>query len=71
MQYNYYFKPFHTTLGKIADMNMPSFRIIDLADILMDVYGDINTQCIVTGIKEGEKIDEILYQSMRHVIHLS
>jgi UDP-N-acetylglucosamine 4,6-dehydratase/5-epimerase len=46
--------------GEIFVMNMPSFRIIDLADILMDVYGDINTQCIVTGIKEGEKIDEIL-----------
>jgi UDP-N-acetylglucosamine 4,6-dehydratase/5-epimerase len=46
--------------GEIFVMNMPSFRIIDLADILMETYGDIHTQCTVTGIKEGEKIDEIL-----------
>ena len=46
--------------GEIFVMNMPSFRIVDLAEILIDVYGNKETKSYVTGIKEGEKIDEIL-----------
>ena len=46
--------------GEIFVMNMPSFRIVDLAEILIEYYGDSLTKIKVTGIREGEKINEIL-----------
>lgn len=44
--------------GETFVMNMPACYITDLADVLMDSYGKVKT--IETGIRPGEKLDEIL-----------
>lgn len=46
--------------GETFVMNMPSFYIKDLAEVLIDYYGDDNTKIINIGSREGEKIDEVL-----------
>ncbi|MDA3780555.1 MAG: polysaccharide biosynthesis protein [Bacteroidales bacterium] len=46
--------------GETYVMNMPSFYIIDLAKVLIDHYGDENTKIKEIGIREGEKIHEVL-----------
>lgn len=44
--------------GETFVMNMPSCFIVDLAQTLMDAYGKTDIQ--FTGIRPGEKLDEIL-----------
>lgn len=44
--------------GETFVMNMPACHITDLAEVLMEVYG--KTATIETGIRPGEKLDEIL-----------
>ena len=44
--------------GETFVMNMPACYITDLASVLMDTYGKVNT--VETGIRPGEKLDEIL-----------
>ena len=46
--------------GETYVMNMPSFYIIDLAKVLIGHYGDSDTKIEIVGIREGEKIDELL-----------
>ena len=44
--------------GETFVMNMPSCHIQDLAEVLMDRYGQVNV--IETGMRPGEKLDEML-----------
>ena len=44
--------------GEIFVMNMPACQITDLAEVLMSNYGSVNVK--ITGIRPGEKLDEIL-----------
>jgi len=46
--------------GETYVMNMPSFHILWLAQILADHYGDDKTQIVQIGAREGEKIHEVL-----------
>jgi len=47
--------------GETYVMNMPSFKISDLGEVLISHYGDtLKTKREVIGSREGEKIDEIL-----------
>ncbi len=46
--------------GETFVMQMPSFKILDLAEALKDVYGNKNTVIEEIGCRPGEKIDEIL-----------
>ena len=41
-------------------MNMPSFYIIDLVEILVSFYGNVETEIDIVGIREGEKLHEVL-----------
>lgn len=46
--------------GETYVMNMPSFYIRDLAEILIEHYGNNDTKMKEIGIREGEKLNEIL-----------
>jgi UDP-N-acetylglucosamine 4,6-dehydratase/5-epimerase len=46
--------------GETYVMNMPSFYIKDLAEVLIDYYGSPTTNVREVGIREGEKIHELL-----------
>jgi len=46
--------------GETYVMSMPSFYIRDLAQVLVNYYGNDTTQIEEVGIREGEKIDEEL-----------
>jgi FlaA1/EpsC-like NDP-sugar epimerase len=46
--------------GETYVMNMPSFKIIDLVKLLVKFYGNDETKIDITGIREGEKIHEVL-----------
>jgi len=46
--------------GETFVMNMPSFNISDVAEALIDHYGDADTTIEEIGIREGEKIHEVL-----------
>jgi len=46
--------------GGLFVMQMPSCKIIDLAKVLIDIYGNKDTQIEEIGIRQGEKIHEIL-----------
>lgn len=58
--------------GEIFVMTMPTCRIIDLAEVLIEDSGVENVQIIQTGIRPGEKIHEILmsdFESLTTVIY--
>jgi FlaA1/EpsC-like NDP-sugar epimerase len=46
--------------GETYVMNMPSFHISDLAEVLINHYGNSSTTIKEVGIREGEKMDEVL-----------
>ena len=46
--------------GDILVMNMDAFRIIDLADVLIEHSGKEHVKLIEIGIRPGEKIEEVL-----------
>jgi FlaA1/EpsC-like NDP-sugar epimerase len=46
--------------GETFVMNMPSFYISDLGEVLIDHYGNLGTRIKEIGIREGEKMDELL-----------
>jgi len=46
--------------GETYVMNMPSFKISTLAQVLIDHYGNDKTFIKEVGIREGEKVDEVL-----------
>jgi FlaA1/EpsC-like NDP-sugar epimerase len=47
--------------GETFVMNMPSCYIKDLAEVLMNIYGQV--EIIETGMRPGEKLDEMLISS--------
>lgn len=46
--------------GETYVMHMPACKIIDLANVLIDIYGNKNTKIVEVGVRPGEKIDECL-----------
>ena len=46
--------------GETYVMNMPSFKIIDLVEILISFYGFSDTKIEMIGTREGEKLHEVL-----------
>ncbi len=46
--------------GEIFVMNMRAFRIIDLAEVLIEHSGKNNVKIIDIGIRQGEKLEEVL-----------
>ena len=46
--------------GEIHIMNMPSFYISDVVDLIVASYGDKDTRIKTTGAREGEKKHELL-----------
>ena len=57
--------------GETYVMNMPSFFISDLAEVLINHYGNEDTSIKEIGIREGEKIDELLiseHESVRSFV---
>lgn len=46
--------------GSLFVMKMPACRLIDLAQVLIDYYGNDMTRIIKTGIRPGEKLEEVL-----------
>lgn len=60
-----------STGGEIFVMTMPTCRIVDLADVLMDAMGK-RVDMVETGIRPGEKIHEILlteYESLNTIVY--
>lgn len=47
--------------GEIFIMKMPTFKILDLAEVLIDYSGETSVEIEVTGIRPGEKLHEILF----------
>jgi UDP-N-acetylglucosamine 4,6-dehydratase len=57
--------------GEIFVMTMPTCRIVDLADVLMEAMGK-HVDMVETGVRPGEKIHEILlteYESLNTVVY--
>jgi UDP-N-acetylglucosamine 4,6-dehydratase len=50
----------HSIGGETFVMNMPSFFISDLAKVLIEHYGNKDTKVEEIGIREGEKLHEML-----------
>ena len=46
--------------GEIFVMKMPSFYMKTIAEVIVDRYGDDRTEIVETGIRPGEKLDEVL-----------
>lgn len=46
--------------GETYVMNMPSFKVIDLVTLLVEFYGFSDTKIETIGIREGEKLHEVL-----------
>ncbi|MEW9700292.1 SDR family NAD(P)-dependent oxidoreductase [Paenibacillus sp. SI8] len=46
--------------GEIFVMTMPTCKIMDLAEVLMDEMGKSNVEIVELGVRPGEKIHEIL-----------
>ncbi|UHA74496.1 polysaccharide biosynthesis protein [Paenibacillus sp. 481] len=58
--------------GEIFVLTMPTCRIIDLAEVLIEASGKSDVQIIESGIRPGEKIHEILmsdYESLSTVVY--
>lgn len=58
--------------GEIFVMTMPTCRIVDLAEVLIEDAGVLNVKLVERGIRPGEKIHEILmsdYESLSTVIY--
>ncbi|WP_028547006.1 polysaccharide biosynthesis protein [Paenibacillus taiwanensis] len=58
--------------GEIYVMTMPTCRIIDLAEVLIEASGEKQVRIVEKGIRPGEKIHEILmsdYESLTTVVY--
>lgn len=58
--------------GEIFVMMMPTCRIVDLAEVLIEASGKSNVALVETGIRPGEKIHEILmsdFESQTTVVY--
>lgn len=49
-----------STRGETFVMNMPSFYMTDIADVIISEYGNEYTEKVIIGKREGEKIHEVL-----------
>lgn len=49
-----------TNGGEIFITKMPSFRIIDIAEIMLKTYGTAKNRIIETKLRQGEKLSEVL-----------
>jgi FlaA1/EpsC-like NDP-sugar epimerase len=47
--------------GEIFVMKMPTCKIVDLAEVLMEALGKQDVKIVELGTRPGEKIHEILY----------
>lgn len=59
----------HSVGGETFVMNMPSFYIGDLAKVLINHYGNKDTTIDIIGLREGEKVHEVLISE--HEVHRS
>lgn len=50
----------HSIGGETFVMRMPGYKIIDIAKIILEEYGNENGNIKVIGIRPGEKINEVL-----------
>ncbi|MFO6495811.1 MULTISPECIES: polysaccharide biosynthesis protein [Bacillus] len=59
--------------GEIFIMNSPAFRILDMAEILIETYGNDKSSIIESGARPGEKIHELLISTheRQHAVSLS
>lgn len=58
--------------GEIFVMTMPTCKIVDLAEVLIEASGEENVRIVEAGIRPGEKIHEILmsdFESLSTVIY--
>lgn len=58
--------------GEIFVMTMPTCRIVDLAEVLIEASGRDGVKIVETGTRPGEKIDEILmsdFESLTTVVY--
>jgi len=46
--------------GEIFVRDIPAFYVLDLIELLIENYGDKNTKIEISGIREGEKVNESL-----------
>lgn len=51
------------SMGGTLVMKMPSCKIVDLAEVLIQEYGKKDTRTIYTGRRKGEKLHEVLVSS--------
>jgi len=49
-----------STRGETFVMNMPSFYMTNIADVIISEYGNEYTEKVIIGKREGEKIHEVL-----------
>jgi len=62
----------HSVGGETFVMHMPAFYIRTLADVIIKHYGNNETKIKEIGIREGEKIDELLiseYEAPRSLVY--
>lgn len=52
--------------GEIFIMNSPACRILDMAKVLIETYGDKNTSIVESGARPGEKLHELLISGHEH-----
>lgn len=58
--------------GEIFVMTMPTCRIVDLAEVLIEASGKENVEIVEVGIRPGEKLHEILmseYESLTTIVY--
>ena len=46
--------------GEVFVLKMPSIKILDLAEVMIEELGNKNSKMITIGIRPGEKLDEVL-----------
>lgn len=62
----------HSVGGETFVMHMPAFYIETLAKVLVKHYGNVDTKIEEIGIREGEKVDELLiseHEAPRSVVY--
>ncbi|MEC1261903.1 polysaccharide biosynthesis protein [Bacillus swezeyi] len=53
----------HGKGGEIFIMNSPACKILDMAEVLIDIYGNSGTSIMESGVRPGEKLHELLISS--------
>lgn len=50
--------------GETFILMMSQWKILDLAEVLIETYGTADTEIVETGIRPGEKLDEVFLSSI-------